>query len=126
MSWDGGKSGRVVSWEVWKGGKVVSWGGGRGGMGVRWQVGKAERVARWQGGKGGRAVGWQGGGEGGRFLVLFKGGGYRVSPRFHLIVSDVNQRNEEAVWVQDFLAWPLGWKNSSYRSYANCGKYNGM
>ena len=29
-------------------------------------------------------------------LVLFKDGGLRVSPRFHLIVSNVNQGNEEA------------------------------
>ena len=32
--------------------------------------------------------------EGGRFLVLFKGGEHRVSPRFDLFVSDVNQGNE--------------------------------
>ena len=30
------------------------------------------------------------------FLVLFKDEGGRVSPRFHLFVSDVNQRNREA------------------------------
>ena len=35
-----------------------------------------------------------GGWQGGRFLVLFKGEGYRVSPRFHLFVSDVNQGKE--------------------------------
>ena len=44
----------------------------------------------WQGREGGRVVRW----EGGRFLVLFKGGGCRVSPRFHLFVSDVNQGKE--------------------------------
>ena len=38
------------------------------------------------------------------FLVLFKDGGCRVSPRFHFFVSDVNQGNQEAGWVQDFLA----------------------
>ena len=37
-------------------------------------------------------------------LVLFKDGGRRVSPIFHLFVSDVNQGNEEVGWVQDFLA----------------------
>ena len=42
--------------------------------------------------------------KGGRFLVLFKGGDCRVSPRFHLFVSDVNQGNGGAGWVQDFLA----------------------
>ena len=41
---------------------------------VRWQVG---RVVKWQVG---------------RFLVLFKGGGQRVSPRVHLFVSDVEKQ----------------------------------
>ena len=45
---------------------------------------------RWQGRKGGQVVRW----EGGRFLVLFKGGVNRVSPRFYLFVSDVNQGKE--------------------------------
>ena len=31
------------------------------------------------------------------FLVLFKDGGRRVSLRFHLFVSGVNQGNEEAI-----------------------------
>ena len=39
------------------------------------------------------------------FVVLFKDEGRRVSPRFHLFVSAVNQGNKEAGWVQDFLAW---------------------
>ena len=60
---------------------------------MRWGVGKGGRVMWWQGGKGGRVVRW----EGGMFLVLFKGGERRVSPRFHLFVSDVNQGNEGAV-----------------------------
>ena len=43
------------------------------------------------------------------FLVLFKDGGGGggegvVSLRIHLFVSDVNQGNEKAVWIQDFLA----------------------
>ena len=33
-------------------------------------------------------------GQGGRFLVLFKSGGRRVSPRFHLFIFDVDQRSE--------------------------------
>ena len=37
------------------------------------------------------------------FLVLLKDGGRRVSLRFHLFDSDVNQGNEEAGWIQDFL-----------------------
>ena len=51
---------------------------------------------------------WQGGG----FLVLFKGGGCRVTPRFHLMVSDVNQGKEKAGWIQDFLVWSQEWKDS--------------
>ena len=41
--------------------------------------------------------------EGGEFLVSFKGEECRVTPRFHLLVSDINQRKERAVWIQDFL-----------------------
>ena len=51
-------------------------------------------------------------GEGGRFIILFKVGGRRVSPRFYLFVSDFNQRNEGAGCVQDILAWLHGWKYS--------------
>ena len=50
--------------------------------------------------------------EGERFLVLFKGRGRGVSPRFHLFISDVNQQKEGAGWVLDFLAWSQGWKSS--------------
>ena len=34
---------------------------------------------------------------GGKFLVLFKGRKHRVSPKFCLFVSDVNQDNKVAV-----------------------------
>ena len=37
------------------------------------------------------------------FLVFFKNEGPRVSPIFHIFVSDVNQGSEEA--GQDFLGW---------------------
>ena len=56
---------------------------------------------------------WQGG-KGGRFLVLFNGGGRRMSVRLHAFVFNVNQRNDGARWVLDFLAWLQGWKNSPY------------
>ena len=52
-----------------------------------WEVGEVGRWERW---KGNEVVRW----EDGRFLVLFKGGEHRVSPRFYLFVSDVNQGNE--------------------------------
>ena len=63
---------------------------------------------KWQGGEGGRVVRSEGGG----FLVLFKGGECRVTPRFHLLVSDINQRKERAGWIQDFLVWVQEWKDS--------------
>ena len=85
---------------------------------MRWESEECGRAVRWQGGKGGKVVRWQGE-KGGRmvrqkverYLVLFKDGGHKMSPRFHLFVSDVNQGNKRVVWVQDFLAWPQGWKN---------------
>ena len=69
---------------------------------MRWQGGKGGKVVRWQGGKGGRMVrqkGW-------RYLVLFNDGGHKMSLRFHLFVSNVNQRYEGVGWAQDFLARP--------------------
>ena len=60
---------------------------------MRWEGGKGGRVMRCQGGKGRRVVRW----EGGSFLVLFECGEHRVSPRFCLFGSDVNQGNEGAV-----------------------------
>ena len=48
--------------------------------------------------------------EGGRFLVSFKGGEFRVSPRFHLFVSDLNQENKVVGWAQDPLVQLQGWK----------------
>ena len=60
---------------------------------MRWVGRKGGRVMRRQGGKVGGVVRW----EGGRFLVLCKGGERRVSPRFHFFVSDVNQGNKGAV-----------------------------
>ena len=37
------------------------------------------------------------------FVVSFKEWGSSMSPRFYLFVSDVNQGNVQAGWVQDFL-----------------------
>ena len=126
MCWEGVKGGRVVSreggravsWRDGKGGRIVRRQGWTCWRAVTWQVGKCERrvvrmwqggkgaarVARWQGGKGARVVRWQGGNggrvmkwQGGRFLVLFKSGEHRVSPRFHLFVSDVDHPQKEGV-----------------------------
>ena len=79
-----------MRWEDRKGVRLVRWEGGEGGRVVRWQGGKDGKVVRWQGGKGGRMVRQ----KGGRYLVLFKDRGHKVSPKFHLFVSDVNQRNQ--------------------------------
>ena len=81
---------------------VVRQQGGKGRKIVRWHFGGGGRVVRWQGRKDVRVVRQQGE----RLLISFKGGGCRVRPRFHLFVSDANQRNEEAGCVQDISAWP--------------------
>ena len=60
---------------------------------MRLEGGKGRRVMRLQGEKDRRVVRW----EGERFLVLFKDGEHRVSPRFYLFVSDVNQGNKRVV-----------------------------
>ena len=57
---------------------------------VRWDRCECSNV---QGGKGRRVVMQQGG----KFLFFFKSERHRVSPRFHLFVSDVyHQQNERA------------------------------
>ena len=50
--------------------------------------------------------------QGGRFLVLFKSGRRRLSPRFHLFVFDVKQRNKGTGCIQDILTWLQGWTDS--------------
>ena len=51
-----------------------------------WQVGEVGRWERW---KGNEVARWErqesGEWEGGRFLVLFKGGEHSVNPRFYLL-----------------------------------------
>ena len=65
----------------------------------RWEV---SEVAMWENGE---AKSWEVPG-------FLKGGGHKTSSRFHLFVSDVNLGNEGVEWVQDFLVWPQGWKDS--------------
>ena len=46
-------------------------------------------------------------------FIQERGTQHRVSPRFHLFDSDVDQQWNEGVGeVQDYLAWPEGWKDS--------------
>ena len=78
--WERWENSEVAQSERWEGSEVFGKNGRRGGV-VRWQGRKEGRVVRWQGG---------------RFPVLFKTGGRRVRPRFHLFISDANQRNEGA------------------------------
>ena len=65
----------VAGWERWGVSEVAKW--------ERWENGEVERWGH---------------------LVLFKDGGHKMSPRFHLVVSDVNEGNKGVGWVQDFLA----------------------
>ena len=44
---------------------------------------------------------------------LCKGGECWGTPRFYLLVSDVNEGKEKASWIQDFLIWLQEWKDSS-------------
>ena len=76
---------------------------GKGGRAMSWHSGKDERVVRR---------------EGGRLLVLFKGGEHRVSPRFNLFVSDVNQGNK-GDGLKIFLHAGRDGK-TLLRSFANC------
>ena len=86
--WEGVEVEKV---EGWWGDKVWNMGEQKGG--------KVEKVGEWWGEKGGR------------FLVLFKSGGRRMSSRFHLFVYNINQGNERKRWVQDFITWPHWWKD---------------
>ena len=63
-------------------------------------------MARWKGWENGEAERWEVPG------FCSRVGGHKMSPRFHLFVSDVNQENQGVGWVQDFLAWLQGWKDS--------------
>ena len=65
----------VARWERWEGSEVVRWG--------RWESSEMARWGRWESGEVGR---WEVPG-----FVQGLGGGCRVSPRFHVFVSDVNQ-----------------------------------
>ena len=97
---EGSEQGR---WERWEGSDK------KGGRAVRSERLEGSEVARWktwQGGKGGRVVRWEKGEVPGFIHVVDR---CKVGPRFHLLVSDVAQRqNEEAGWVQDYLTQSHG------------------
>ena len=52
--------------------------------------------------------------EGRGFLVLFKDGECRVTPRFHFFVSEVNQGKEKAGWIEDSFLWTQEWKGPPF------------
>ena len=63
-------------------------------------------MARWERWENGEVERW-------KVPGFIQGGRHKMISRFHLFVSDVNQRDEGVGWVQDFLAWSQGWKDSS-------------
>ena len=75
----------MASWE-----RLAGERGGRERVMRRWQGENDAMLVRWQGGKGGAEVKW----PGGRFLVLFKSWVHRVTPRFCIFVSDVDQQQK--------------------------------
>ena len=81
----------MVKWEWLKGSEMARWKGSEVVRWRRWESSEVVRLERW---------------EDGRFLILIKGGGSRVSSRFQLFVFGVNLRNEGVGWAQDFLACP--------------------
>ena len=68
----------VATWERWEGRGVVR----------RWQGGKGARVVRWERWDNGEVARWEVPG-------CIQEWGHRVSPRFHLFVSDVDQRRNK-------------------------------
>ena len=74
----------MVRWEWLKGSEMARWKGSEVVRWRKWESSEVVRLERW---------------EDGRFLILIKGGGSRVSSRFQLFVSGVNQRNEEVGWA---------------------------
>ena len=59
---------------------------------------------------------WQ---KGGRYLVLFKGGRHKLSPGFHLFVSNVNQGNKRGDGIKIFLRGCRDGK-TLLRSFMSC------
>ena len=90
VRWQGGKGGRIVRCHSRRGGKVVRWQFGKGVWRGGSEMARQERlesseVARWE------------------IPCFIHVWGRRVRPRFHLFVSNTDQRNEGAWCVQDIL-----------------------
>ena len=90
--------GGVVSWEGGKGGEGRGWGGGKG-----WE---SSKLARWKSWESSEVVRWE-------VPCCIKGWGTQVNSKFHLFVSDVDQKNDGAGWVQHDILWQQRWKESS-------------
>ena len=83
---------------------------------VGWEIRKGGRLVRWQGEKGGRMVRQ----KGGRYLVLFKDGRYKLSPRFHLSLFLVLIKGTKGWdWFKIFLRVRRD-RKTLLRSFASC------
>ena len=94
----------------------MRWKGRRSGKAVRWQVRKDERVVSWQGGEGGRLLRRQGG----MFLVLFKSGERRVTPRFHLLFLMLINETEKQDGFKEIFLHDCRYGKTLLRSYTSC------
>ena len=82
----------LARWERWENSEVArsdGWDGSEVASSERWDGSEVTKWERWEG----RVVRWQSG----RFLVLFEDGRRRVSPRFDLFVSDLNETKVQGV-----------------------------
>ena len=70
-------------------------------------------MARWERWEGSEWERWENG-ETERWEVpcFIQGWGTQDESKISSFVSDVNQGNEGLGWVQDFLVWLQGWKDS--------------
>ena len=85
---------------------------------ARWENSEVARLQRWEGSEVVRWERWETSEVArSKVLVIFKGG--MQGPRFHLFISDVNQRKEGAGHVQDILAWRRDGK-ILLRSHPSC------
>ena len=104
--------GRGDSEELARGeiGQVQGQGGGRGSEDLeRWEKCKGSEVARLERWENGEVKRWE------VPSFIQEEGRHRLSPKFHLFVSDVDQQwNKGAGQAQDYLALPEEWENSPY------------
>ena len=87
----------------------------------RWEDREVASWERWEGSEVARSKRWESSAHNGRFLVLFKGGGSRVSPRLHLLfLMLINKTKEQDVFKIFLNGHRDG--NILLRSDASCKK----